>query len=121
MNVIIGCGNEVIARHQRSYAKAHMIFDPLHFLPLLEQKVGALDQAAPLLGWDLPDVLTTLHRLLEARMGKPSKRGYDEVLRLVDTFDMDIVQRAIGQAIEACEKTGITPIRSARILSAPQL
>jgi len=121
MNVIIGCGNEVIARHQRSYAKAHMIFDPLHFLPLLEQKVGALDQAAPLLGRDLPDVFATLHRLLEARMGKPSKRGYDEVLRLVDTFDMDIVQRAIGQAIEACEKAGITPIRSARILSAPQL
>ena len=44
--VIIGCGNEIIARHQRSYAKADMIFDPLHFLPLLEQKVGALDQAA---------------------------------------------------------------------------
>jgi N-methylhydantoinase B/oxoprolinase/acetone carboxylase alpha subunit len=54
-------------------------------------------------------------------MGKPNKRGYDEVLRLVDTFDMDIVQRAIGQAIEACEKAGITLIRSARILSAPQL
>lgn len=27
--VIIGCGNEVIARHRRSYAKADMIFDPL--------------------------------------------------------------------------------------------
>jgi transposase len=34
--VIIGCRNEVIARHQRSYAKADMIFDPLHFLPLIE-------------------------------------------------------------------------------------
>ncbi len=32
-----------------------MIFDPMHFLPLLEQKVGALDQAAPLQGWDLLD------------------------------------------------------------------
>ena len=41
--VIISCGNEVIARHKRSYAKADMIFDPLHFLPLFEQKVGALD------------------------------------------------------------------------------
>ena len=39
--VIIGCGNEIIARHKRSYASADMIFDPLHFLPLLEQKVGA--------------------------------------------------------------------------------
>ena len=48
--VVIGCGAEVIARHQRSCEKADMVFDPMHFLPLLEQKVGALDQAAPLQG-----------------------------------------------------------------------
>ena len=87
--VIIGCGNEIIARHKRSYALADMIFDPLHFLPLIEQKVGALDQAAPLQGWDLPDVFATLHRLLEARMGKPGKREYVQVLRLLETFDMN--------------------------------
>jgi len=40
-----------------------MVFDPMHFLPLLEQKVGALDQAAPLKGWVLPDAFATLHRL----------------------------------------------------------
>ncbi|MCP4128011.1 MAG: transposase, partial [Gammaproteobacteria bacterium] len=44
--VVIGCGTDIIARHKRSYDKEDMIFDPLHFLPLLEQKVGALDQAA---------------------------------------------------------------------------
>ncbi|MDR6265601.1 hypothetical protein GGE09_002609 [Roseobacter sp. N2S] len=98
--VIIGCGNEVIARHQRSYAKADMIFDLLHFLPLIEQKVGALDQAAPLQGWDLPDVFATLHRLLEARMGKPGKREYVQVLRLLETFEMDVVQGAIQHAID---------------------
>ncbi len=37
---------------------------------LIEQKIGALDQAAPLAGWDLPDTFITLRRLLEARMGK---------------------------------------------------
>ena len=93
--VNIGCGNEIIARHKRSYAKADMIFDPLHFLPLIEQKVGALDQAAPLQGWDLPDVFATLHRLLEARMGKPGKREYVQVLRLLETFEMSVVQDAI--------------------------
>jgi len=98
--VIIGCGNEIIARHKRSYAKADMIFDPLHFLPLIEQKVGALDQAAPLQGWDLPDVFATLHRLLEARMGKPGKREYVQVLRLLETFEMDVVQGAIRHAID---------------------
>jgi len=97
--VVIGCGTEVIARHRRSYEKADMIFDPLHYLPLLEQKVGALDQAAPLKGWDLPSEFATLHRLLEARMGKKGKREYVQVLRLLETFEMGPLHSAIKQTL----------------------
>ena len=50
------------------------IFDPIHYLPLLEQKTAALDQAAPLQGWELPGEYQTLRRWLEARMGKGGKR-----------------------------------------------
>ena len=46
--VVISCGAETIARHPRSYEREDLIFDPLHYLPLLERKIGALDQAAPL-------------------------------------------------------------------------
>lgn len=98
--VVIGAGTEMIARHRRSYEKADMIFDPLHFLPLLERKVGALDQAAPLQGWELPQEFATLRRLLEARMGKPGKREYVQVLRLLDTFEMDHVHGAVRQALD---------------------
>lgn len=98
--VVIGAGTEVIARHRRSYEKADMVFDPLHFLPLLEQKVGALDQAAPLQGWELPQEFATLRRLLEARMGKPGKREYVQVLRLLETFEMDHVHGAVRQALD---------------------
>ena len=110
--VVIGCSAEVIARHRRSYEKADMVFDPMHFLPLLEQKVGALDQAAPLQGWDLPGEFATLHRLLEARItarqgmlacprgGKKGKREYVQVLRLLETFEMAHVHGAIKQSLE---------------------
>ena len=37
-----------IARHPRSYDREDMVFDPIHYLALLEHKIGALDQAAPL-------------------------------------------------------------------------
>ena len=50
--VVISCGSEVISRHHRSYQRDDFVFDPVHYLPLLEQKTGALDQAAPLQGWD---------------------------------------------------------------------
>jgi transposase len=97
--VVIGAGTEVVARHQRSYEKADMIFDPLHFLPLLERKIGALDQAAPLQGWDLPVEFAPLRRLLEARMGKAGKREYAQILRLLETFEMDHVHGAVCQAL----------------------
>src|SRR5271154_5225574 len=45
--VMIVCGSQVIARHRRSYQREDMVFDPLHYLALLEQKTRALDQAAP--------------------------------------------------------------------------
>ena len=46
--VVIGCGAGIIARHPRSYDREDMVFDPIHYLALLEHKIGALDQAAPL-------------------------------------------------------------------------
>jgi hypothetical protein len=97
--VVIISGGDEVARHRRSYETADFIFDPLHYLPLLEQKVGALDQAAPLQGWDLPAEFATLHRLLEARMGKKGKREYVQVLRLLETFEMEHVRGAINQAL----------------------
>ncbi len=97
--VLIGCGADVIACHRRSYEKADMVFDPMHYLPLLEQKVGALDQAAPLKGWDLPDEFAALHRLLEARMGKKGKKEYVQILRLLETFEIGHVHGAVKQAL----------------------
>lgn len=76
-----------------------MVFDPMHYLPLLEQKVGALDQAAPVQGWELPDEFATLRRLLEARMGKKARREYVQFLRLLETFEMVHVHGAIKYAL----------------------
>jgi transposase len=97
--VVIGRGGEVIARHPRSYEREDVIYDPLHYLALLEKKIGALDQAAPLQGWDLPEAFATLRRLLEARMGKGGKREYVQVLRLLETFDLDEVHGAVRDAL----------------------
>jgi hypothetical protein len=92
------------ARHRRSYETADFVVDPLHYLPLLERKVGALDQAAPLQGWDLAAEFATLRRLLEARLsGKnrcaAGKREYVQVLRLLETFPMNVVHGAVRDAL----------------------
>jgi hypothetical protein len=46
--VVIACGSEILVRHARSYDREELVFDPRHYLALLEQKIGALDQATPL-------------------------------------------------------------------------
>ena len=97
--VVIGCGGGIIARHPRSYERDDMVFDPIHYLPLLEQKIAALDQAAPLAGWELPGAFPALRRLLEARMGKSGKREYVQVLRLLETFDLEALHGAVKDAL----------------------
>ena len=97
--VVISCGSEVIARHRRSYDRDDFVFDPLHYLPLLEQKTGALDQAAPLVGWELPEEFGILRRLLESRMGKRGKREFVQVLRLMENFRKEEVHDAVRDAL----------------------
>jgi transposase len=97
--VVISCGDDVIARHARSYEREDFVFEPLHYLALIEQKTGALDQAAPLAGWNLPEEFATFRRLLEARMGKRGKREFVQVLRLLETFRQDDVVAGIRGAI----------------------
>ena len=41
-DVVIACGAEVIARHPRSYEREDFVFEPLHYLALIEQKINAL-------------------------------------------------------------------------------
>jgi transposase len=98
--VVIACGSEVIARHERSYEREAVVFDPLHYLALLEQKTRALDQAAPLVGWQLPECFALLRRLLEARLKKHGSREYVQVLRLMETFSLSEVTHAIEDALQ---------------------
>ena len=98
--VVIGCRGEVIARHVRSYSREDVIFDPVHYLPLIEQKINAFDQAAPLQGWDLPEAFASLRRLMEARMGKHGRREYVQVLRLLESFALADLHAAMKQALD---------------------
>ena len=97
--VVISCGAEVIARHSRSYEQEDFIFDPIHYLPLLERKTGALDQAAPLAGWKLPTEYATLRQRMEARLGRQGKREYVRVLRLMEDFSHPEVHQAVKDAL----------------------
>jgi transposase len=98
--VVIICAGEEIARHARSYERGDFVCDPLHYLALIEQKPGALDQARPLQDWALPEQFLKLRRLLEAKMSNRGKREFIQVLRLMETFDETLVADAVKDALK---------------------
>jgi transposase len=98
--IAIVLASDVIAEHQRSYDREATVYNPLHYLALLEHKCRALDQAAPLTNWQLPDCFAHLRRLLESRLNKRAAREYIQVLRLLETFPLAEVAAAIEHALE---------------------
>ena len=97
--VEIACGGETIAVHARSYDRAEFVYNPLHYLALLEHKSKALDQAAPLDDWPLGECLHRLRRLLDTRMGTRGRREFIQVLRLMEDFHQHQVEHAVTQAL----------------------
>ena len=97
--VEIACRGETIAVHVRSYETADFVSNPLHYLALLEHKSRALDQAAPLDGWQLADCIHRLRRLMEARMGNAGRREFIQVLRLLENFHQHQVEHAVADAL----------------------
>ena len=100
--VEIVCGSEQIACHRRSYAREDFVFDPLHDPPgAAGAEAGALDQAAPLAGWQLPDGFGVLRRLLEARLGKSGKQEFVQSSAPVGDVPARVVTAAVGAAWRA--------------------
>ena len=103
--VVILCDGSPIARHARSYGHGEFVYDPLHYLTLLETKPGALDQAAALQGWALPPAFQHLRHLLEARMGHRGKREFILVLRLLASATTGTIEaRSVAVHIMAIQK-----------------
>jgi hypothetical protein len=97
--VLISAGAEVIACHARSYVAGDLVLDLMHYLPLLEMKPGALDQAAAMHKAGLAPVFGEFRRLIEARMGTRGRREFIQVLRLMEIAPRQTVAEAAVEAV----------------------
>ena len=90
----------MIARHRRCWRKEKYLYDPVHYLALLERKPGGFDHAKPLEDWKLPSCFELLRRRLEARQGGPGTREFIRVLRLLEKFSLSRVADAVEYALD---------------------
>ncbi len=96
-------GEHVIATHPRCFSREQDVFDPLHYLNLLEQRPGAFEYAKPLRRWrkHWPNDYNSLLELLRTRL--PEGRGVKEfiaVLKLHRDHPADQVEKAVHAALE---------------------
>jgi hypothetical protein len=96
-------GTTLLARHPRSYEREQDLFEPLHYLPLLEQRPGAFDYARPMRQWrkDWPESYHQMLRVLRERwpQGGRGVQEFVRVLRLHEQYPAHLVQQAIEQAL----------------------
>lgn len=101
-------GVQVIARHPRNYGNRQDILDPLHYLPLLEQRPGAFEHAKPLRQWreSWPPLYEELLMCLceqSAVTGEPESRAIREfigILQLHQDHPAHLIQEAIATAMD---------------------
>jgi hypothetical protein len=98
----ISNGRQLLAVHERSYGREQDSLQPLHYLPLLEQRPGAWEQARPIRQWQQrwPPVF---HRYLETlRQQLPANQGTREfvrILRLLNHHNEAVLAAALEQAL----------------------
>lgn len=98
--VVICYKDKEIASHKRYYGKGKDIYNPLHYLPLIERKIRSFAQAAPLKNWELPSCFSTLRDKLESKYGKQGTRYYIQILRFLEDFQMNVVIQAVQYGLK---------------------
>jgi len=92
--------DRLAARHSRCWGREQAIFDPVHYLALLERKPGGFDHARPLEQWGLPECFSLLRRRLEGDDRRHGTRSYIRVLRLLEKFPLEQLTAAIEYGLD---------------------
>lgn len=93
----------VIATHARCYERDQDIFNPMHYLPLLERRPRGFDHAKPIQEWRQHWPPCYLRLLARLRLDHPDGKGIREfvsILRLHETFSTDLLTQAIEHAFD---------------------
>jgi len=94
---------EAIAVHARCYGQHQDILEPMHYLPLLEQRPGAFNHAKPLRQWraSWPAVYERLLAELQQRQpGGGGVRQFIGVLRLHQHYPAELIEQAVTLALQ---------------------
>lgn len=91
-----------VAKHARLFTNGQWQLDPLHYLELLEQRVGAFESARPIRQWrsDWPPAYEGMLAILRRRRGESQgTREFVRILKLHKDCDKETVEAAVVEAL----------------------
>lgn len=88
-----------VATHSRSFTDGTYVLDARHILRLLEKKHRAIGESTAIQQMQLPPTLHELRMELRGKVRKPD-REWVRVLRLLEEYSMDELERAVSTALE---------------------
>lgn len=97
-------GRQTLAIHPRCYGREQDILNPLHYLPLLEQRPGAWEQAKPIQEWQQhwPEIFDRyLAALREHWPTSQATREFVRILRLHEDYPESVIAQALDTALAA--------------------
>ena len=88
---------EIVADHVRQFGRGKTIYDPWHYLDVLQYKPGALRDGAPFKGWELPRPLLQIQKRLLSCPG--GDREFVKILSAAQTYGLEVTERACSKAL----------------------
>ena len=104
--------DQVVARHPRHWGREQHLFDPIHYLALLERKPGGFDHTQAVKDWDLPGCFATLRRRMEQQPAGLGTREFIRTLRLLEHATLGQLTDAVEYALDI----GIQDADSIRVI-----
>lgn len=95
-------GEGLVVEHPRCFEREQDVIEPLHYLPLLEQRPGAFEHAVPIRRWRATWPAAYEQLLTELRQRWPEGRGVREfiaILKLHSEYPATYVEQAVQAAV----------------------
>jgi transposase len=95
--IIVMANGQKISEHVRCFERYKKIFNPYHYLSLLERKPGALRNGSPFKDWDLPKSILQVKEILMSKNG--GDKGVVDILLALRDHGSEVVEVACDLAI----------------------
>ncbi len=92
----------IIATHPRCFGREEDVFDPMHYLTLLEQRPGAFEHAIPVRQWRKKwpaSYERLLHSLQESKPEGQGIREFISILKLHQAYASGMIEKAVDAAV----------------------